>query len=379
MDATTQALLAALLGAGVAGAAVFAWALSDRLQRTPAAGRRARPPARHRHRALRAPQQRGRARRGRRRGQGQRPGVLPRAGAGARPGVDRAGRARRAGTPRRDDPRDRAADEPARRPVAAPRHRPGRPAELPAGARAGRGPDAGAAGRGRPPRLRRQRQPRAEDAGRRDPAARRGRARRGRRPGGRAALQRPDDHRVRAADPARAADHRAVAAAGATTRSTRRSPVQVDEVVKTAVDTSAIDADAAPDLGRERRLARPGGLRQRRADHRRRRQPGRQRDRLLRRGLHGAGVDQGTPRDAWRSPWSTRASASPRTRSSRIFERFYRVDPARHRSTGGTGLGLSIVKHVAATHGGDISVWSVEGQGSTFTLTLPRRKQETGR
>ncbi len=60
----------------------------------------------------------------------------------------------------------------------------------------------------------------------------------------------------------------------------------------------------------------------------------------------------------------------------RIFERFYRVDPARHRSTGGTGLGLSIVKHVAATHGGDVRVWSVEGQGSTFTLTLPRRNQE---
>jgi two-component system sensor histidine kinase SenX3 len=57
----------------------------------------------------------------------------------------------------------------------------------------------------------------------------------------------------------------------------------------------------------------------------------------------------------------------------RIFERFYRVDPARHRSTGGTGLGLSIVKHVAASHGGDVKVWSVEGQGSTFTLILPRK------
>ncbi len=57
----------------------------------------------------------------------------------------------------------------------------------------------------------------------------------------------------------------------------------------------------------------------------------------------------------------------------RIFERFYRVDPARHRSTGGTGLGLSIVKHVAASHGGDIRVWSSPGQGSSFTLTLPRR------
>jgi two-component system sensor histidine kinase SenX3 len=74
----------------------------------------------------------------------------------------------------------------------------------------------------------------------------------------------------------------------------------------------------------------------------------------------------------------------PPSEIDRIFERFYRVDPARHRSTGGTGLGLSIVKHVAATHGGDVRVWSVEGQGSTFTLTLPRhlsarRIQEAGR
>jgi two-component system sensor histidine kinase SenX3 len=67
----------------------------------------------------------------------------------------------------------------------------------------------------------------------------------------------------------------------------------------------------------------------------------------------------------------------PDSEMQRIFERFYRVDPARHRSTGGTGLGLSIVKHIAATHGGDIRVWSVEGQGSTFTLSLPRRTQES--
>ncbi|CAB4724736.1 MAG: two-component sensor histidine kinase [Actinobacteria bacterium] len=71
----------------------------------------------------------------------------------------------------------------------------------------------------------------------------------------------------------------------------------------------------------------------------------------------------------------------PTRELDRIFERFYRVDPARHRSTGGTGLGLSIVKHVAATHGGEVRVWSAEGQGSTFTLTLPQhhgsaRKQE---
>jgi two-component system, OmpR family, sensor histidine kinase SenX3 len=66
----------------------------------------------------------------------------------------------------------------------------------------------------------------------------------------------------------------------------------------------------------------------------------------------------------------------PHNELDRIFERFYRVDPARHRSTGGTGLGLSIVKHVAATHGGDVRVWSQEGQGSTFTLSLPRSKPE---
>ena len=56
----------------------------------------------------------------------------------------------------------------------------------------------------------------------------------------------------------------------------------------------------------------------------------------------------------------------------RVFERFFRVDPARSRATGGTGLGLAIVKHVAANHGGQASVWSRPGTGSTFTLAVPQ-------
>ena len=61
----------------------------------------------------------------------------------------------------------------------------------------------------------------------------------------------------------------------------------------------------------------------------------------------------------------------PESDIERIFERFYRVDPARSRDTGGTGLGLAIVKHVCANHGGECVVWSQEGQGSTFTLRFP--------
>ena len=57
--------------------------------------------------------------------------------------------------------------------------------------------------------------------------------------------------------------------------------------------------------------------------------------------------------------------------SERVFERFYRTDQARSRSTGGSGLGLSIVKHIVSNHGGDIRVWSSPGKGSTFTIRIP--------
>lgn len=59
----------------------------------------------------------------------------------------------------------------------------------------------------------------------------------------------------------------------------------------------------------------------------------------------------------------------------RVFERFYRVDPARSRQTGGTGLGLSIVKHVIGNHGGEVNLWSQRGKGSTFTVRLPELEE----
>ena len=79
------------------------------------------------------------------------------------------------------------------------------------------------------------------------------------------------------------------------------------------------------------------------------------------------------PDDAW---WAVivrdHGVGIPAKDLDRVFERFYRVDRARDRRTGGTGLGLAIVRNVAVSHGGEVSVSSVEGEGSTFTLRLQR-------
>src|SRR4051812_14175251 len=75
--------------------------------------------------------------------------------------------------------------------------------------------------------------------------------------------------------------------------------------------------------------------------------------------------------DVWAITVTDQGVGIPEADLDRIFERFYRVDPARSRATGGTGLGLAIVKHIVRNHDGNVRVWSSPGAGSSFTLVLP--------
>jgi two-component system sensor histidine kinase SenX3 len=93
----------------------------------------------------------------------------------------------------------------------------------------------------------------------------------------------------------------------------------------------------------------------------------------------GSGIEVSSAVDGDRLVLSVRDAGIgiPRGDLERIFERFYRVDHARSRDTGGTGLGLAIVRHVVQAHGGEVTVESIEGQGSTFTLLFPTRLSVT--
>ena len=148
-------------------------------------------------------------------------------------------------------------------------------------------------------------------------------------------------------------------------------PVSVDDVIGAAVDASAIDADT-------RRISLVSGGTQGLEIFGNAEQVSAAVANLVANAVAYSGEDSTVLVSSKASDGTVEISVVdqgigiPPGEMDRIFERFYRIDPARHRSTGGTGLGLSIVKHVAATHGGDIRVWSVEGQGSTFTLSLPR-------
>ncbi len=83
------------------------------------------------------------------------------------------------------------------------------------------------------------------------------------------------------------------------------------------------------------------------------------------------GVGGHTGLDGVRITVADRGGGIPAVEQERIFERFYRVDAARSRSTGGTGLGLAIVKHICANHGGRVRGWSRQGHGSPSTISLP--------
>ena len=147
--------------------------------------------------------------------------------------------------------------------------------------------------------------------------------------------------------------------------------VEVDAVVDETiarVATAAENAGIDGDLGR---AVRPAGPRRPVAAGHRPDQPGGQRRSTTRRPAPRCRSAGRCATGRCEIAVTDRGVGIAPEYTERVFERFFRIDPARSRATGGTGLGLAIVKHVAANHGGTATVWSRPGTGSTFTLRLP--------
>ncbi|MEN9740386.1 MAG: hypothetical protein RLZ72_652 [Actinomycetota bacterium] len=152
--------------------------------------------------------------------------------------------------------------------------------------------------------------------------------------------------------------------------------LEIEPTAPASIVASSIDAVQvlARDRGSEIRLHAPGGHSPVEMDQRRVR-------RILQNFLANA-IDhgEGNPIDVWVDSSSTAVGIAVRDhgigmtaeQSARVFDRFWRADPARERRTGGTGLGLAIALEDAHLHGGTIDVWAAPGEGACFRLTIPR-------
>ena len=199
-----------------------------------------------------------------------------------------------------------------------------------------------------------------------------------------APLRRPDPQGVDAAGRAGHRADRAVAAHGgrAAARAVRRRRRRAGRPRRSPAAGSprrsaGIEITVGP-------AVRAGGRRRPDAAGHRPDQPGGERDRVLAAGRRRCRSSRRRIGDTVEIAVTDRGIGIAPQHQTRVFERFFRVDPARSRATGGTGLGLAIVKHVLANHGGHVRLWSSPGTGSTFTMCLPgaqrrRSADRTGR
>jgi two-component system sensor histidine kinase MtrB len=154
--------------------------------------------------------------------------------------------------------------------------------------------------------------------------------------------------------------------------------VEPTNLVRLVDDTIEAMMPLAAERGTEIRLIAPGGYFEAEVDARRIR-------RILQ-NLLGNAIDHGEGRpivvyvdsnaDAVAIAVRDHGVGLDAADMARVFDRFWRADPSRQRSTGGTGLGLAISQEDAIVHGGELEVWSEPGRGSCFRLTIPRHRGE---